>query len=87
MSNTRPAWCATPVVIASLFTLVASSSALAEAGETAHAKQGTTSVHRERGADGLPDSAITGVKGPVTTVDRSRNADATNDATAIPAKP
>ena len=46
-----------------------------------HVAEGTTTVHRSRGADGLTDRTVTGPNGKTQTVDRSRGADGAVDST------
>jgi hypothetical protein len=72
-----------PVLLAAMVSIVCVGAAGATDATPKHAKakEGTTTVHRERGADGLVDSTITGPKGGVTTVDRSRGADGVVDKT------
>jgi hypothetical protein len=72
-----------PVLLAALVVVAAAGTAGATEARPAHAKakEGTATVHRERGADGLVDATIQGPKGGVTTVDRSRGADGVVDKT------
>lgn len=61
---------------------VASATTAAAHDKHVKAKEGTTTIHRQRGADGLTDAQITRPNGGVTTVDRSRGADGLVDKTA-----
>jgi hypothetical protein len=72
-----------PVAAFALFVVAISGTAGATEAEAKHvkAKEGTTTIHRQRGADGLVDKTVTGPKGGVTTVDRSRGADGLVDKT------
>ncbi len=49
-----------PASVLSLVALAVSGSALAGEAKAAKTKAGTTTVHRERGADGLVDKTMTG---------------------------
>ncbi|GMU73142.1 MAG: hypothetical protein HS109_09690 [Burkholderiales bacterium] len=46
-----------------------------------HVREGTTTVHRSRGADGLTDRTTTGPNGKTQSVDRYRGADGVVDST------
>jgi hypothetical protein len=76
-----------PAILATLLlgvTLAATPNANADKPNgKARIKQGTTTVDRTRGADGLVDKTVTGPKGGTRTTDRYRGADGVVDATIV----
>ena len=75
----------TPTVLALLLLGVTIASAPPVSAERQvggpRAKQGTTTVDRTRGSDGLVDKTVTGPRGATRTTDRYRGADGAVDAT------